>query len=237
MMIHRIKTDKTNNDKIFHRQDLIEEMTETLEIMKVLYESNFLSMYYELLSKQLIVNRNNKKYLYDDDFVEKYADKNTEIGKRSLFLKEVSDCLKDRTNGYARFVEQYQDKMVNVYHVESVSEAEASLYVFQAFQYSVNELGSMAKKSANPPLTMAEMFMFDEFMRHITSPMRNLKIQIPEGETKCWYDRYPHNDYRSDLDQSITWVKQHANDLMGMFNIPDKEAENEKEEYDEAELE
>lgn len=222
---------------IYYRPELVKQMNKILKTVVTLYESNFLAMHYGLLAKKDLITEDNIKEYYNDDFVEKYADKNTEIGKRSLFLKKVSDCLKDRTNGYDRFVEQYQDKMVNVYHVESVSEAKASLYVFQALQYSVNELGSMAKKSANPPLTMAEMFMFNEFMRQITAPMRNPNIQIPEGETKCWYDKHPQDNYRDDLDQSITWLKQHADDLMGMFNIPDKEAEHEKEEYDEAELE
>lgn len=222
---------------IYYRPELVKQMNKILKTVVTLYESNFLAMHYGLLAKKDLITEDNIKEYYNDDFVEKYADKNTEIGKRSLFLKKVSDCLKDRTNGYDRFVEQYQDKMVNVYHVESVSEAEASLYVFQALQYSVNELGSMAKKSANPPLTMAEMFMFDEFMRHITAPMKNFKIQIPEGETKCWYDRYPHNDYRSDLNQSVEWIKEHANNIIEIFDTPDKKAENEKEEYDEAELE
>lgn len=222
---------------IYYRPELVKQMNKILKTVVTLYESNFLAMHYGLLAKKDLITDDNIKEYYDDDFVEKYADKNTEIGKRSLFLKEVSDCLKDRTSGYGRFVEQYQDKMVNVYHVESVSEAKAALYVFQALQYSVNELGSMAKKSANPPLTMAEMFMFDEFMRHITAPMKNFKIQIPEGETKCWYDRYPHNDYRSDLNQSVEWIKEHANNIIEIFDTPDKKAENEKEEYDEAELE
>lgn len=222
---------------IYYRPELVKQMNKILKTVVTLYESNFLAMYYGLLAKKDLVTEDNAKEYFDDNFVEKYADKNSEIGKRSLFLKEVADCLKDRINGYDKFIEQYEDKMVNEYHVKSISEAKAANYVFQFFQNSINELGEKMIESANPSLTPIETFMIHDFIKQITSPMRNPNIQIPEGETKCWYDRYPHNDYRSDLNQSVEWIKEHANNIIEIFDTPDKEAENEKEEYDEAELE
>lgn len=222
---------------IYYRPELVKQMNKILRTVVALYESNFLAMYYGLLAKKDLVTEDNAKEYFDDNFVEKYADKNSEIGKRSLFLKEVADCLKDRINGYDKFIEQYEDKMVNEYHVKFISKAKAANYVFQFFQNSINELGEKMIESANPSLTPIETFMIHDFIKQITSPMRNPNIQIPEGETKCWYDRYPHNDYRSDLNQSVEWIKEHANNIIEIFDTPDKEAENEKEEYDEAELE
>lgn len=203
---------------IYYRPELAEQMKKLLEIVIALYKSNFLAMYYDLFAKIYLVTEDNAKEYFDDNFVEKYADKNSEIGKRSLFLNEVADCLKDRINGHDKFIEQYEDKMVNEYHVKSISEAKAANYVFQFFQNSINELGEKMIESANPSLTPIETFMIHDFIKQITSPMRNPNIQIPEGETKCWYDRHPYDDYSSDLNQSVKWLKENADNFIRMFD-------------------
>lgn len=233
MMIHRIKTDKANNDKIFHRQDLIEEMTETLEIMKVLYESNFLSMYYELLSKQLIVNRNNKKYLYDDDFIEKFATQNTEKGELSLLLKEISDIYKNNKNGHEIFKNEYQDKLVNIYNVKPVSEAEAAGRIFDVFSSSIKEMKyDMINKKRKPALTEKEKYVIRDFIEAIVVPFRDPYLRVPEGDDKCWYDRHQDVPFKKVFDASVERAIESANYFIEQFYDTEKEKNN-----DEMELE
>mgnify|MGYP004680537777 CR=1 FL=1 len=217
--------------EILYRPEIAKQMRNILNSAVTLYSANLYVIYYDFLARSYILTKENANDFVNKDFIEKYADSNTKAGKYALFLKEISETL-NSPSGYDIFIEEYEEKLNKEYNIETITEASAARFVFEIFEKQFLYFKEKMINEAKKPLTTMEQFEVDLFFKEITAPMRNPNIQIPQDKTKCWYDRYPHNNYRSDLNQHVEWIKEHANNIIEIFDTPDKEVE-----YEEVELE
>ena len=206
------------NEEVFYRPDLANQLRQVLNTAITFYSVNFLHMYYDFLSKVYVLTEDNAKEFNADFFVEKYADKNTENGQKSLFLKKVADCFKN-PNEYKKFIKKYAYDMEKKYHIKLVSEAEAACQLFNMYGNNLfeNFKNKIIEQTKNPPLTDMELFLINDFFLIVTSPMRNPNIQVQEGETKCWYDNHPYDNYKADFAQSVQWISENLERTIEIF--------------------
>lgn len=206
------------NEEVFYRPDLANQLKQVLNTAITFYSVNFRYMYYDFLSKAYVLTEDNAKEFNSYFFVEKYADKNTENGQKSLFLKKVANCF-NNPNGYKKFIKQYAYDMEEKYHIKLVSEAEAACKLFNTYGSNLFEdfKNKIIEQTKNPPLTDMELFLINDFFLRVTSPMRNPNIQVQEGETKCWYDNHPYDNYKADLAESVQWISENLERTIEIF--------------------
>lgn len=185
---------RKEDTKINYRPDLAEILKHGLELANKLYTMNFQQAYYMVLAEL--------ERPYDTTLAD--------------VLVQLANCF-DKSNKYPQdeLIQHYEKK----YDIPHISEARAAYIIFQIYQDNFNKL--QAKINTND-FTICENAMVDRYFRILLSPTINPKLQIPEGETECYYDRFTDTAYDEDIAVALEYIQKECEDIISIFATPDE---------------
>ena len=187
---------KESERKINFRLELAEQLKTILYQANDLYEVNYQWMWYRLYAD---IFRDSIRELYEA-------------------LMASAECHKGHLSGIEEFELNYKD-ILEKHGIEICSEARAASYIFRVYEKIFQ---SQKEKVLQGTLTKAEQLQIKRFFTILIAPLKNPNIQIPEGKTKCLYDRDYRHSFSKDMKSSLEYINQECSQIIELFNTPEE---------------
>lgn len=195
---------REKQSKINYQPELAKKMKEDMELIIKFYSQNFVAVYYEMW--------------------ELWCQIKGDIAGRDLF-KKLSDVAAYNEFELREVFEEDRQLLKKYEIYKLISDASAFRFLAKIFDKELYALQEQALSLGD--FTRGEKGMIDIFYNRLYGPLRNPNIQIPEGETKCYYDRHPYNNYfNRDMKASIEYIKEECTWIYELFD--EKEIEEER---------